>query len=416
MTPANSVLYGYDEVGRLTLAVSDGASTSAETYTYTAGTNRLDTFTDASGTRSIAYDGRGNTVSETRPGGIVVTATYDGHGRLATYDRTSIGAQTYTYNGLGDRVRVDKPTGTRHFVYDAYGRVIAEYGSSASDVKAEFIWAIPPAANDNSPFGGGDHIAGYGPLALVAENASNQFELYWVHGNHLGVPIVTTNAQGSVVTPSNDFLRPGFPGQSQVLSDLYYNRARDYDPVTGRYIQADPIGLAGDVNPYVYAAADPVNLIDPRGEAAFVPFMVGAGIAVAIEYFTNDCADIYDLAMAGALGAIGGGTGFRILYRFGPRSLSRVTGKEWSHSVPKSAVNKFTSGRLRNALNRRGGLNGSWASPRRHYKHDPKRWPIGYRQMGRRLPGSLQKLDRIPDWLKVSTATGAAAAAVTGED
>ncbi|WP_172970283.1 RHS repeat protein [Erythrobacter sp. THAF29] len=265
VTPANSVLYGYDEVGRLTLAVSDGASTSAETYTYTAGTNRLDTFTDASGTRSIAYDGRGNTVSETRPGGIVVTATYDGHGRLATYDRTSIGAQTYTYNGLGDRVRVDKPTGTRHFVYDAYGRVIAEYGSSASDVKAEFIWAIPPAANDNSPFGGGDHIAGYGPLALVAENASNQFELYWVHGNHLGVPIVTTNAQGSVVTPSNDFLRPGFPGQSQVLSDLYYNRARDYDPVTGRYIQADPIGLAGDVNPYVYAAADPVNLIDPLG-------------------------------------------------------------------------------------------------------------------------------------------------------
>ncbi|MEE4211403.1 MAG: hypothetical protein V2I43_19310 [Parvularcula sp.] len=165
-----------------------------------------------------------------------VAASYDGHGRLESYDRINIGAQSYIYNGMGGRVRVDKPTGVRHFVYDAWGRVIGEYGSSAADVKAEFIWALPPAANDNSPFGGGDHIAGYAPLALVAKNASNSQELYWVHGNHLGVPVVTTNAAGQVVTPANDFLRPGFPGQSEVLADLYYNRARDYDPVLGRYV------------------------------------------------------------------------------------------------------------------------------------------------------------------------------------
>jgi RHS repeat-associated protein len=82
-----------------------------------------------------------------------------------------------------------------------------------------------------------------------------------------------------VVTPANDFLRPGFPGQSQVLADLYYNRARDYDPITGRYIQADPIGLAGGGSPYIYANSDPVNLIDPRGEAFFlaVPLIGGIG-------------------------------------------------------------------------------------------------------------------------------------------
>ncbi len=221
VTPANSVIYGYDAMGRLTMAVSDNSALSSETYSYTPGTNQLASFTDDSGTRTIAYDGRGNTVSETRPGGETIAATYDGHGRLESYDRTSIGAQTYTYNGLGDRVRVDKPTGTRRFVYDAWGRVVAEYGASASDVRAEFIWAVPPAANDNSPFGGGDHIVGYAPLALVAPNAQAQLQLYWVHGNHLGVPIVTTDAQGSVVDPGNDFLRPGFPGQSQVLSDLY---------------------------------------------------------------------------------------------------------------------------------------------------------------------------------------------------
>jgi hypothetical protein len=64
--------------------------------------------------------------------------------RLESYDRSNIGAQTYVYNGLGDRVRVVKPTGMRHFVYDTQGRVVAEYGASASEVKAEFIWALPP--------------------------------------------------------------------------------------------------------------------------------------------------------------------------------------------------------------------------------------------------------------------------------
>ncbi|MDP2129901.1 MAG: RHS repeat-associated core domain-containing protein [Erythrobacter sp.] len=285
LVPPNSVLYGYDLVGRLTMAVSSSASAGSETYAYNPGTNQLASVTDASGTRTVSYDGRGNTVAETRPGGVSVAASYDGHARLESYDRSNIGAQTYSYNGLGDRVRVDKPTGTRHFVYDSQGRVVAEYGASASEVKAEFIWAVPPAANDNSPFGGDDGIVGYAPLALVAENGLNQLELYWVHGNHLGVPIVTTNALGQVVDPGDDFLRPGFPGQSQVLSDLYYNRARDYDPVLGRYIQADPIGLLGDVNPYLYAGADPVNMIDPLGtESVTIPSR-GQVIDAAVDWW-----------------------------------------------------------------------------------------------------------------------------------
>lgn len=273
LTPANSVLYGYDPVGRLTMAVSSSGSAGSESYAYNPGTNQLASVADASGTRTVSYDARGNTVAETRPDGVAVAAGYDGFARLESYSRSNIGAQTYVYNGLGDRVRVVKPTGTRHFVYDSQGRVVAEYGASASEVKAEFIWAVPPGANDNAPFGWDDGIVGYAPLALVTTNTSSQLTLYWVHGNHLGVPIVTTNALGQVVDPGNDFLRPGFPGQSQVLSDLYYNRARDYDPVLGRYIQADPIGLMGDVNPYLYANGDPVNMIDPLGlDALYIEF------------------------------------------------------------------------------------------------------------------------------------------------
>ena len=296
-------------------------------------------------------------------------------------------------------------------------------------MRAEFIWAVPPAANDNSPFGGGDHIAGYAPLALVAPNAQAQLEVYWVHGNHLGVPIVTTDAQGSVVDPGNDFLRPGFPGQSQVLSDLYYNRNRDYDPVTGRYIQADPIGLLGGSNPYLYAYADPINLIDPTGEIPIlIPAVTGGAIGVGIELFSQGfsryrrglsvfslhCYDWGQVALAGAIGAVGGGGASSYLYRFGSRSLTRETGREWSHGLSRRLVNRFTKtgSPFNRALNKRGGLNGSWVKPKRHYKHDPHRWPKDWQKMGDRLPPWLQAVDRIPDWLKASTFAGSVGAAV----
>jgi len=38
-----------------------------------------------------------------------------------------------------------------------------------------------------------------------------------------------------------------------------------YDAGTGRYLEADPVGQLGDVNPYVYAMASPLTYIDRRG-------------------------------------------------------------------------------------------------------------------------------------------------------
>jgi RHS repeat-associated protein len=44
-----------------------------------------------------------------------------------------------------------------------------------------------------------------------------------------------------------------------------YRRNRIYDPVSGRFTQPDPIGLAGGINDYGFAAGDPVNYSDPFG-------------------------------------------------------------------------------------------------------------------------------------------------------
>jgi hypothetical protein len=40
---------------------------------------------------------------------------------------------------------------------------------------------------------------------------------------------------------------------------------RDHDQATGRYLQPDPIGLAGGVNLYGYVSANPLNSLDSLG-------------------------------------------------------------------------------------------------------------------------------------------------------
>ena len=148
---------------------------------------------------------------------------------------------------------------------------MGEYGTSASDVRAEFIW-MNPEVGDSGMFGGDDGLGGYMPIALATAAPGGGTTLSWVHADHLGTPIVITDATGTAIPQPGGYTTPAFPGQSRTLVDLYYNRYRDYDPTTGRYIQADPIGLAGGQSPYSYAMGNPLRYTDPSGE--FVPLLV----------------------------------------------------------------------------------------------------------------------------------------------
>jgi RHS repeat-associated protein len=58
-----------------------------------------------------------------------------------------------------------------------------------------------------------------------------------------------------------------FPGQYyQAETGLNQNVNRDYDPLTGGYIESDPLGLqGGSASPYVYVRGNPLWLTDPLG-------------------------------------------------------------------------------------------------------------------------------------------------------
>jgi len=266
----HSVYYGYDVNDRLAMTVSTAATVTpaTDTYSYSTGTNQLASITGTAGMRTFGYDARGNLANDNRAGSVSATTAYDSYARLVSYARTDVGTLSFAYNGRDDRVTTTSGTaGTREFIYDPDGRVLGEYGSSATDVKAEFVWMLPQLANDTASFGGDDGLGGYMPLALATPDGAGIIQLNWVHANHLGAPLVTTDSQGNAATTPNDYLAAGFPGQTRTLVDLYYNRYRDYDPTLGRYLQADPIGIDGSQNIYVYVENNPLAWIDPDGLA-----------------------------------------------------------------------------------------------------------------------------------------------------
>jgi len=110
-------------------------------------------------------------------------------------------------------------------------------------------------------------------------------QLHFIHTDHLNTPRVITNQASQEVWrwdhaepfgtyPANE--NPSglgtfvhnlrFPGQYfDRETNTHYNYFRDYDPGIGRYIQSDPIGLAGGINTYAYVENNPLVWSDPRG-------------------------------------------------------------------------------------------------------------------------------------------------------
>ena len=132
-----------------------------------------------------------------------------------------------------------------------------------------------------------------GLLAQPAQFRPNDTAtLFWYINDHLGTPQMLVDQSGAVawqadtepfgaVTLSTDTVENDlrFPGQYyDSETGLHYNWNRYYDPVTGKYLTPDPIGLAGGINPFVYAGNNSINRIDPNGLIDITWGQIGTGV------------------------------------------------------------------------------------------------------------------------------------------
>ncbi|EEQ5856736.1 RHS repeat-associated core domain-containing protein, partial [Escherichia coli] len=105
-------------------------------------------------------------------------------------------------------------------------------------------------------------------------------KIHLYHCDHRGLPLALISKEGATEWCAEydewgNLLNEENPHQLQQLirlpgqqydeeSGLYYNRHRYYDPLHGRYITQDPIGLKGGWNFYQYPL-NPVINVDPQG-------------------------------------------------------------------------------------------------------------------------------------------------------
>ncbi|BEB21786.1 hypothetical protein VEE42_29680 [Escherichia coli] len=127
---------------------------------------------------------------------------------------------------------------------------------------------------------------------LTVEQMQNQMDpvytparkIHLYHCDHRGLPLALISKEGTTEWCAEydewgNLLNEENPHQLQQLirlpgqqydeeSGLYYNRHRYYDPLQGRYITQDPIGLKGGWNFYQYPL-NPVTNTDPLGLEVF---------------------------------------------------------------------------------------------------------------------------------------------------
>ena len=199
-----------------------------------------------SGGNYFAYDSENELKSMNRG---AVTLLYDGDGNRVAK----------TVNGVTTRYLVDdfNPTGLPQVVEETVNNVVQRqytYGLqliSENQIVGD-TWTVS--------FYGVDGAGSVRQLTNSVGQVTDTYE-YDAFGNKV-------SSTGS--TPNNYLYRGE---QYDPDLSLYYLRARYYNPVTGRFLSVDPEAGEGQRR-YEYAAADPINGMDPSGNEAMMEFLL----------------------------------------------------------------------------------------------------------------------------------------------
>ncbi|MBD9363794.1 RHS repeat-associated core domain-containing protein [Methylomonas fluvii] len=271
--------YQYDAVGRV---VSDGVNQ----YRYNNAGRLVEVINSLSRTWYY-YNGLGQRSGKwrSRPTDLAGDANHDGRINLIDYRRTVVIAKgSYVQDLAADCNRdnvvtmVDvncvrdkysqittDPQAFTHYIYDPAGHLSGEYRQLGDPIQ-ETVYL------------------GDTPVLIMMQDA-NATALYTIDTDHLDTPRVIKNNAGAIVwrwdqsepfgisQPNSNPSGLGtftynlrFPGQYyDQETGLHYNMERYYHPGQGRYLQSDPIGLAGGINTYTYVGNNPLLYTDRYG-------------------------------------------------------------------------------------------------------------------------------------------------------
>ncbi|MCY4747421.1 Ig-like domain repeat protein [Pelomonas sp. UHG3] len=281
--PSLDQLFSYDGLDRL---ISAQSGTASYGYLWDANGNRtqstvsgavytLSVSATSNRYTSVQSPGGGSPLTQAQSYDLAGNLTNDGNSTLAYSDRGRLnsavragGTVSYLYNALDQRVFKSGPvaiisSGTSHYVYSEEGRLLGEYDATGAPLY-EIVYLNEYPVGVLKAAGGlgyvyADHL---GTPRVVARSSDHAIVWRWDSVEPFGRNVANANPNGFGVYTLN--LR--MPGQIyDAESGWFYNWHRDYIPDWGRYVQSDPIGLAGGINTYAYVGGNPLSYADPLG-------------------------------------------------------------------------------------------------------------------------------------------------------
>ena len=337
--------YHYDLTGQV--VETSRAGTTAETFDYDANGNPSDAGIVNSTANRIRtdgefeydYDAEGNLTSKTDlVSGEETTYSYDHRDRLVRAVQTTtngiiLSETEFTFDALGRRIAKTVNGQTLHTVYDG-DHAWADFDSEGA-VAARYLFGERTdqiLARSRA----GEQTAWY-----LTDARGSVRGLTDVQGNLLThIDYDAFGAVRSVTDPTaiDRFLFTGREWDAEL--EMYYYRARFYDPGIGRFTSEDPLWFAAnDTNLTRYVFNDPLNQTDPTGLASaleyvgiitFLAAYVGAAAGVAGAACTTGLnSSLPGNAVAGAaagagsvvlggLGGVGAATGASAGFGAGP--------------------------------------------------------------------------------------------------
>ncbi|WP_299059171.1 RHS repeat-associated core domain-containing protein [uncultured Polaribacter sp.] len=286
--------YTYDNAGRMTgLSWKKADTTIINAYAFTLdpiGNHLTETKTEpytASALANTDVSYSYNATNQIQNAGNV-TFSHDTNGNI-----TSKTGSTYTFD-VYDRLTGVSGGITAQYEYDASGK---RRKSTVNSVEKRYVLDILGMSrvlietdNANTP----QNYYVYGLGLISRTNASNQTHYY--HYDFRGSTIAMTDKNEAIThkyqyndfgqllesdeADTNAYRYVGKYGVAFEDTELYFMRARFYDPTTGRFLSEDPIWAT---NLYPYAENNPIGNIDPKGEKALHGAVFGSASTAILE-------------------------------------------------------------------------------------------------------------------------------------